>query len=221
MRKSKLAKYDDVASFKNVIQCEVVSSYPYSIDKKWNNSKFKKKQPIIIELGCGRGEYTVNLAEHNQNANYIGIDIKGTRIWHGAKYALTNSLDNVLFVRMRIEHVAEFFPENSIDEIWVTFPDPIHKKEWKTSHKRLTSAEFMKRYKFILKEDGIVHFKTDDDILYEFTLEILSELNCKILENINDLYNADIKSNAKLCQTAFEKKFSALGRTIKYVKFKF
>ncbi len=221
MRKSKLEKYQDVTEFANVIECEVKTTYPYSIDERWDPAFFKTQQSVIVELGCGRGEYTISLAEQNPAANYIGVDIKGTRIWHGANHALENNLENVMFLRMRIEHIADFFPENSVDQLWITFPDPIHKKQWKTSYRRLTSVEFFNRYKKFLKQDGIINFKTDDDILYDFTLDCIKEIGAKILLHTSDLYNSDIDNEAKLCQTRFEKKFSAIGRTIKYIQFQF
>ncbi|MDV7393184.1 tRNA (guanosine(46)-N7)-methyltransferase TrmB, partial [Arthrospira platensis SPKY1] len=145
---------------------------PVDHSKEWNNFFFDKHNPIVIELACGRGEYSIALAEMNPHINYIGVDIKGARIWKGAKIALERNLSNVAFLRTRIENIESFFKPGTVSEIWITFPDPFLKKS--KSNRRLTSPAFLRRYRNIMGKGGIVHLKTDSEELFEFTIEVLN-----------------------------------------------
>lgn len=196
----------------------------FELKGKWQNSFFKNDNPIIVELGCGKGEYTVELAKKYPNKNYIGIDIKGARIWYGADTVRTLNLKNAAFVRLRINFILSIFAENEIDEIWLTFSDPQKEKP----RKRLTSKMFMDRFKKILKPEGIVHLKTDSDILFESTEEQIAEHNYKCNNSTWDLYadeywntlNDEQKSVLSI-KTNYEQIFSDKGFKIKYCQIKF
>ena len=175
MAKNKLMHFADMKTMDFVFEPELneLQNDAFELKGKWQNSFFKNDNPIIVELGCGKGEYTVELAKKYPNKNYIGIDIKGARIWYGADTVRTLNLKNAAFVRLRIDFILSIFAENEIDEIWLTFSDPQKEKP----RKRLTSKMFMDRFKKILKPEGIVHLKTDSDILFESTEEQIAEHN--------------------------------------------
>jgi tRNA (guanine-N7-)-methyltransferase len=216
--KNKLKRFRENETFKNVIQPsreEVLKGFP--IKGKWNFF-FKNSNPIVLELGCGKGEYTVALAQKNKNINYIGIDIKGARFWRGAKTALEENLNNVAFLRTQIELIDLIFDKNEVSEIWITFPDPQIK--YKRTVHRLTNKDFLKKYYQILKKDGIVHLKTDSEFLHGYTIGLLQGLNQEILYAHHNIYNnkhapADVVS----VQTFYEKQYLEKNKPITYLKF--
>ena len=209
-------------TFHNVFQCgaqEVETSAVLAMAGHWRDNYFKNNNPIVLELGCGRGEYTVGLAERNPQKNYIGIDIKGARMWAGAKQAELAGMTNVAFLRTNIEMLCHFFAPNEVDEVWITFPDPQMKKVTK----RLTSTYFMERYRQVLRPDGIIHLKTDSPFLYTYTDAMVKENNYPIVVNTNNLYEADASTKieeARCLQTHYEKQWLDRGLTIKYIAWK-
>jgi len=217
--KNKLKRFRDNETFANVIQPtrkEVLASF--SLKGNWS-SFFKNNNPIILELGCGKGEYTIALAKQNPDFNYIGIDIKGARFWRGAKLALEDNLLNVAFLRTQIELIDHCFAENEISEIWITFPDP-QIKFTRMKH-RLTNPDFLKKYQFLLKEKGVVHLKTDSEFLHGYTLGLLQEGGHEILYAHHDIYrNLHSPKEAILTQTFYEKQFLEKDKAITYVKFR-
>jgi tRNA (guanine-N7-)-methyltransferase len=186
--KNKLERWAELKTFKNVIQPDV--SYPaegtHELKGNWNAKIFGTNNPIILELGCGKGEHTVGLSRIFPDCNFIGIDIKGARIWRGAKTAFENQLDNVAFLRTRIEFINSFFGVDEINEIWLAFPDPHLDK--KNSNRRLTCPWFLNKYREFLKERGIIHLKTDNEELYRYTLRIIEENHLELLYSCSDLY---------------------------------
>jgi len=219
MGKDKISKFEAIKRFGNVI--EHATEEGASVKGNWRSRVFKNDNPIVLELGCGKGEYSVGLAEFYPDKNFIGCDIKGNRIFIGAKDALDKSLDNVAFLRTRIDYINDFFIENEVDEIWLTFSDPQPKKP----RKRLSSPLFIERYKKLLKPGGIVHMKTDSDILFEYTIDEIKE-KYDMLEYTWDLYgelseNLDpVTREIFHIKTHYEKLFTAKGSVIKYCKFK-
>lgn len=185
----------------------------------WHSDYFKNTNPIVLELGCGKGEYTIGLSKNNHSKNYIGVDIKGNRIWVGAKYAIENNLNNVAFLRTRIDFIEHCFLENEIDEIWITFPDPQPQSTRKRS--RLTNPLFLNRYKKILKKGGIIHLKTDSTSLYEYTLQVIEENKNLIIWQTDNLYENCPDNRQELIQikTHYEKLFTDKGEKIKYICF--
>lgn len=212
MGQQKLKRFAEFLSFTNCFD------FPYHLKGKWKTNVFKNNNPLVLELACGKGEYTVNLAQQNPNSNFVGIDIKSNRMWKGAGIAQTLNLTNTGFVRMAINKINMFFETNEVDEIWITFPDPFPKD--KHEKYRLTHPEFLIHYKNILIKNGVVNFKTDDDDLFNYTLETLKKVNITPLEIIKDVHNDEHSyDNLKNITTHYEKLFSAKGRTIKYCKF--
>lgn len=230
MAKHKLRQFAEIESFENVFhqvqRSEKLEAFEHQ--GKWNEVAFKTKQAITLELGCGKGEYTIGLAKNHPGKNFIGVDLKGNRIWRGAKTALETKLTNVAFLRTRIENIESCFSANEVDEIWITFPDPQPQKT--RIKKRLTSPQFLERYKKIISPDGCIHLKTDSAALYEYTLEVIRELNLKLLLHTADLYSILHTSSSEnhtnyppetfSIQTFYEKKFSDKGFKICYLKFK-
>ncbi|KAA3609307.1 MAG: tRNA (guanosine(46)-N7)-methyltransferase TrmB [Calditrichaeota bacterium] len=213
MSRHKLRKFAAIATASNVLLS------PPDTKGNWQKNFFKNTNPIILELGCGRGEYSIALARLNPDKNFLGIDIKGDRLWAGAKIAAQDKLKNVLFMRIDIYDLLNYFAENEVTEIWITFPDPFERG---TKYRlRLTSTRYLPMYKKILIDGGCVHFKTDHTKLYEFTKATLQENKIEILEDIADLYNTPIDNINLTIQTAFEKKHLEMQDTIKYLKFKF
>ena len=218
MTKRKLQHFAELETFQNVIQADMkndLSMHP--MKGNWNKSFFKRDRPIVLELGCGKGEYTVNLAMKYPDKNYIGIDIKGNRIWRGSKTAIENGMTNVGFSRIQIEHIEYFFAEDEVSEIWITFPDP--QSKYKTEKKRLTSPDFLMRYKKIIKLGGIIHLKTDSRFLYDYTMGILKDKNIKINISSADIYKEFPDEEVLQIQTFYEKKFLAQGIPITYINF--
>ena len=192
---------------------------------KWNEKFFKNNNPITVELACGGGEYTVGMATMYPNRNFVGVDIKGNRIWKGATKAIENKLINVGFLRTRIDFIANCFGEDEVDEIWITFPDPQMNKNRR--RKRLTNKLFLSRYHQFLKSTGKMRLKSDSDFFYEFTKEIISEKNLEILFDCDDIYKKYIPQNpdsplAKelLLKTFYENMWLEKGKTIKYIEYR-
>lgn len=220
MGKNKLVKFAAVKEYDNFF--EPVIKEPFSLKGNWRSEHFKNDNPIVLELGCGKGEYSVGLAKHFPNKNFIGVDIKGARMFVGAKEAIDSGMSNVAFLRTRIDFIEDYFEKNEVDEIWLTFSDPQPKKP----RKRLTSPLFIDRYRKILKPGGIIHLKTDSDLLFEYTEEQIKENNYKCLELTWDLYgelpeNIDpVTRDIFHIKTHYEQLFTARGATIKYGRFK-
>jgi len=217
--KNKLKRFRENETFANVIQPsreEILEKF--SLQGKWSTF-FKNDNPIILELGCGKGEYTVALAKKNSNFNYIGVDIKGARFWRGAKTSLEENLTNVAFLRAQIELIDYCFAENEISQIWITFPDPQIK--FKRMKHRLTNPDFLKKYQKLLKKDGVVHLKTDSEFLHGYTLGLLQEGYHDILYAHHDIYKNHLSpKEATLTQTFYEKQFLKQEKAITYVKFR-
>jgi len=189
--KKKLIRFTESKTFANLFQpdySETISGF--HLKGNWRTDFFRNNNPVVLELGCGKGEYTVGLAEKYPDKNFIGIDIKGARIWRGCKTSNEKKLSNVCFLRSRIDLIEHFFEPDEVDEIWITFPDP-QLKERKT-RKRLISQHFINKYKRVIKPDGIVHLKTDNIQFFEYALEVIDENNHKLLLQTFDLYNSGI-----------------------------
>ena len=228
MGKNKLKKFAEMETFHNVFQCgarEMVEDSPVvAMRGKWHAEYFHNENPIVLELGCGRGEYTVGLAARYPNKNYIGIDIKGARMWAGAKQAELAGMKNVAFLRTNIEMLTHFFAPGEVAEIWITFPDPQMKK----ATKRLTSTYFMQRYAELLQENGLIHLKTDSPFLYTYTQAMVKENSYLLLVDTSDLYNTDQTlgivnqesdiEEARALQTHYEHQWLDRGLTIKYLR---
>lgn len=221
MAKRKLKKFAEVSSFHNCffLSFEESRENGLPLKGKWNKEYFKNNNPIVLELGCGKGEYTVGLAKRYPQKNFIGFDIKGNRIHTGAKTAVENKMNNVAFVRTRIDFIEACFSENEISEIWITFPDPQPQKT--RVRKRLTNMMFINRYKKIMKTGGCINLKTDSEPFYEYSKEVAVENKFNILDSTNDLY-ADISlrdESLTSIRTYYERKFSKKGFKICYLKY--
>ena len=220
--KNKLKRFIENESFDNVIQPsrDDLIKFNFVFRGKWKKKVFKNSNPIVLELGCGKGEYTVNLAKLNPNKNYIGIDIKGARFWRGAKTATEQKLENVIFLRTQIELLDFIFEKNEIDEIWLTFPDPQIKFQ-RRKH-RLTNTKFLSIYKNILNDSGIIHLKTDSEFLHGYTLGKLEEMSINPIVSNHDIYkNLNAPVEATQIQTHYEKIYLNEGKKITYLNFKF
>jgi tRNA (guanine-N7-)-methyltransferase len=215
MGKDKLRKFAEVSTFENVVQLDAGLEYK----GQWASKFFGNDKPVILELACGKGEYTVNLAKMFPEYNFLGIDYKGNRIWRGAKTALEEGIKNVGFLRIQIETILEHFAENEVSEIWITFPDP--QPQDSREKKRLTNPNFLERYKFILKEDGIMHLKTDNDGFYAYTLEQIETLGLTKFKETSDLYKSDLVDNVLSIKTYYERKYLAVDKNINYVQWTF
>ncbi len=213
MGKDKLKRFAELETFPNVVQ--LIPKYKGI----WNTNYFKNSNQIVLELGCGRGEYTVNLSKLYPTKNFIGVDIKGARIWRGAKTGIEENIQNMAFLRIEIEKLEEHFNKEEVDEIWITFPDP--QPQISREKKRLTYDRFLMMYKNILKPNGIVHLKTDNDGLYEYTLEKIKEFNYKIIQHSADLYKEPWLDELLSIQTTYEKIYRDKGKNINYIKFQF
>lgn len=215
MAKNKLQRYEDIKYLNNVIEMDEHNfTEPVEMRGRWSG-EFGNDNPIVLELACGKGEYTRELAKRNPDRNYIGIDRKGDRIWKGAVESLDSELDNVRFLRIHIDHITGYFAPAEVDEIWITFPDPQLKKE----RKRLTSPMFIDRYRRIMKPGGIIHLKTDSLVFYEFTSEIIREMNLEIIRVIPDIYRLDNLPDDLDIRTYYENSHLKTGRTIRYISF--
>lgn len=226
-KRNKLSKFSDLRSYDHVYQCYdpvnsvLEKSQGEEIDMagQWNSFQFKNDNPIILELACGRGEYTLGLAAMYPNKNFIGVDVKGARIWKGATYALENKIENVAFLRTRIEQIDQFFAAGEVAEIWITFPDPFERKS--KANRRLTNHNFLKRYRHILKPEGLVHLKTDADSLWEHTLEVIAEdPKIEVLYQNDNIYSRDLDFKELEIKTTYEKSHLEDGRIIKYIQYK-
>ena len=209
-----------MAHYTNVIapKFEEVFRADFRLKGRWAEEVFGNRNNIVLELGCGKGEYTVALARKYPEKNFIGVDIKGARIWVGATDALKNKLSNVVFLRTRIEFIKSCFARDEISEIWITFPDP--QPQQSRENKRLTSPRFIQSYREIMKPNGIVHLKTDSESLYEYTCDIIKENDFQTIVNTNDLYNSGINDDILSVQTYYEKIYINKGYTIKYLVFR-
>ncbi|WP_124978808.1 tRNA (guanosine(46)-N7)-methyltransferase TrmB [Nonlabens xiamenensis] len=216
--KNKLKRFNENETFKNVIQPtreEMTSNFKYK--GQWNEF-FGNDNPITLELGCGKGEYTVALARKYPDRNFIGIDIKGARFWRGAKTALQEELDNVAFLRTQIELVDHAFAKAEVNEIWITFPDPQIK--YKRTKHRMTNPEFLARYKHILVPDGVMHLKTDSEFMHGYTLGLLQAREDDILYSHHDIYsNTEAPEEVVGTQTFYEQQYLEKGKAITYIKF--
>lgn len=183
---------------------------------KWNTEVFGSAAPIVVELGCGKGEYTVGLAKHNPQRNYIGVDIKGARMWRGAKTVEEESIGNAAFLRAEIENIKEFFTPGEVDEIWITFPDPQMQKV----RKRLTSTRFLNYYRNILKADGIINLKTDSPFLYEYTRRLVERNGFEVLSQTDDLYGSGMADPVTSIKTFYEQQWLSRGKHIKLISFR-
>ncbi len=219
MAKVKLKRFAELETFDHVIQPNLheVLSKDHHLKGKWASDFFGNENPIVLELGCGKGEYTVNLARKDQKRNYLGIDIKGARIWQGAKIAHEEGLKNVGFLRTKIDLIASFFARDEISEIWITFPDPQLKE--RRSKKRLTSSRFLSRYRNFIVEGGIINLKTDSRELYDYTSLVIEENKLKVLKASADIYNSDLISEELLIKTFYENQYLEKGKKITYLQF--
>ena len=222
MGKGKLAKFADMASYENVFQYpfSVVEHVPFEMKGHWREQYFHNDHPIVLELGCGKGEYTVELAKLYPDTNFVGVDIKGARMWTGATQALHEGLKNVAFLRTNIEIIERFFSENEVQEIWLTFSDP----QMKNPRKRLTSTYFMERYRKFLVDGGIIHLKTDSNFLFTYTTYMVEHNHLPVLLSTRDLYSENSEnseySEAASIQTYYESMWIARGLNIKYMKWR-
>lgn len=220
MGKNKLARWTELGSYDNVIQPLIgdIAGKDHPIKGKWNLELFKNENPIVLELGCGKGEYTIGLAQNFPSKNFIGIDIKGARMWRGARTSNEQKMTNVAFLRTRIEFIKSFFANDEVDEIWITFPDP--HPGGRNSNKRLTSPWFLNSYRYFLKDKGLIHLKTDNSELYDFTNKVIVHNNLDALLSTNDLYSENIVDNILSIRTHYEKIFLDAGLKINYLVFR-
>ncbi len=225
-RKNKLRKFAEVRSFPNVYECYDFQQAtlvglglePVELKGKWQRDHFKNDNPITLELACGGGEYTVGLARLFPERNFIGVDVKGNRLHTGAKEALLEGLDNAAFLRTRIEVIDSFFAPGEVDEIWITFCDPFPRPS--KENRRLTSAWFHEKYRTILKKDGLIHLKHDDDAFVKFSLKsIAADPRCRLLHQNLDIYAENLPMPELSIQTLYEGKHLAAGKTIKYLRY--
>ncbi|MBO6297118.1 MAG: tRNA (guanosine(46)-N7)-methyltransferase TrmB [Prevotella sp.] len=221
MGKGKLQKFAEMETFRNVFQYPyaVIESVPFEMKGHWRDEYFHNQNPIVLELGCGKGEYTVGLARMFPNVNFIGVDIKGARMHKGAKEAISENLANVAFLRTNIEFIDRFFGEDEVQEIWLTFSDP----QMKNPRKRLSSTYFMERYRRFLADKGIVHLKTDSNFLFTYTRYMVEHNSLPLLFSTEDLYHTDGIDEATRqilgIKTYYEQQWIERGLNIKYMKF--
>ena len=222
MGKGKLAKFADMETYENVFQYpySVVEHVPFEMQGRWHEQYFNNNNPIVLELGCGKGEYTVELAKLHPDMNFIGVDIKGARMWTGATLALNEGLKNVAFLRTNIEIIERFFSPDEVQEIWLTFSDP----QMKNPRKRLTSSWFLNRYRKFLVDGGIIHLKTDSNFLFTYTQYLVEKNQLPVLLRTTDLYadspDSSDFSEAASIQTYYESMWIERGLNIKYIKFR-
>ena len=220
--KNKLKRFNQNLTFSNVIQPEreEVTLGEFRYKGKWRQEFFKNDHPIVVELGCGKGEYSVYLAQQCPEKNFVGVDIKGARFWAGAKASLELGLSNVGFLRTQIELIEDVFAENEVDEIWITFPDPQIK--FKRTKHRLTNPAFLDRYRTILQPEGRIHLKTDSEFLHGYTLGLLEGKGWEVDYAHHDVYgNAYSPKHVTAIQTHYERLFMEKGRLITYLTFRF
>ncbi len=218
MGKNKLAKFEEMKAFEHVVQApyKTIKNNDFHLKGKWARAFFGNEHPVVLELGCGKGEYAVALAEKYPDKNFLGVDIKGARIWKGAKTALEKKLKNVGFLRTNIEIIGQFFGPEEVAEIWLTFPDPQMKK----AGKRLTSTVFLNRYKFFLRKGGIIHLKTDSNFQFTYTRALAHKNEFEILAETGNLYESGLLDETLGIKTFYEKQWLSRGINIKYLAFK-
>ncbi len=219
MGKNKLQKFAENETFENLFQpaLEEVWQKDFYLKGNWNKVFFKNLNPIVLELGCGKGEYTINLAKMYPQRNFIGIDIKGARLWKGAKEATRLPLPNAGFIRTRIENIPSFFSPHEVSEIWVTFPDPQPRKS--KAKKRLTSSRFLGYYQKFMKDKGTIHLKTDSQNLYEYTKALVEQNKLSVIHSTNDLYKSNMVDPMLSIKTFYESMFLEQGLPITYIRF--
>ena len=218
MGKNKLAKFADMEQFPHVFQVSshaVREGVSFEMKGKWNELFFKNDHPIVLELGCGKGEYTVGLGQLFPEKNFVGVDIKGARLWTGAKESLEKGMTNVAFLRTNIEMIHHFFAENEVSEIWLTFPDPQMKKVTK----RLTATNFMKSYQQFIKPNGLIHLKTDSNFMFTYTCEMVNSNHFPVVLSTDNLYASNLQDPILGIKTYYEQQWLDRGLTIKYIKF--
>ena len=219
--KNKLKRFKENETFKNVFQPtrEEIVDGDYKLKGQWRKDFFKNDNPLVLELGCGKGEYTVGLAKRYPNKNFIGIDIKGARFWRGAKTALEENISNAAFIRTQIELVDLVFAENEVDEIWITFPDPQIK--YKRTKHRMTNIHFLERYKKVLKPEGLMHLKTDSEFMHGYTLGLLHGLDYEVLYANHNVYKLEgSPEEVTEIQTFYENQYLEKDKAITYIRFK-
>lgn len=220
MAKKKLKRFKENEQFPHVIEPKFIDlkENHFQLKGQWNADFFKNDNPIILELGCGKGEYTVGLAERRPENNYIGVDIKGARLWRGAKTSFEANMKHVAFLRTRVDFIECCFGEDEVSEIWCTFSDP-HLGHRRNIKKRLTSSKFLEKYQQIIKNNGLIHLKTDDPVLYAYTQDVIKQNTLKLHHDISDIYENDYSHIVPPIQTFYEKMWIEEGRTIRYLCF--
>jgi len=213
--KDKLRRFAEIDTFSNVLQLDAGKE----LKGQWASNQFKNNNPVVLELACGKGEYTVNLAQMFPDKNFIGVDYKGNRIWRGAKTALEEGVNNVAFLRIQIENILDYFAPGEVDEIWITFPDP--QPQAGREKKRLTSPRFLDKYKHIMKQGGYINLKTDNDDLHAYTAEKIGELELILHAKTEDLYHSEFANEVLSIKTYYEKKYLKDNKNINYLKFSF
>jgi tRNA (guanine-N7-)-methyltransferase len=213
--KDKIRRFAEIDTFSNVLQLDAGKLYQGT----WASHFFKNNHPVVLELGCGKGEYTINLAQMFPDKNFVGVDYKGNRIWRGAKTALEESVDNVGFLRIQIEDLLDYFAPGEVDEIWITFPDP--QPQLGREKKRLTSPRFLSKYVHLLKNGGYVNLKTDNDDLHTYTAEKIGEMELILHAKTEDLYHSKYADDVLNIKTYYEKKYLKDNKNINYLKFSF
>jgi tRNA (guanine-N7-)-methyltransferase len=217
--KKKLQKFAENLTFPNLFQPDYEEIKDgFELKGKWGIDFFGNTNPIVLELGCGKGEYTVGLAAKYPGKNFIGVDVKGARLWRGCKTSNEENMKNVAFIRAKIQHIDHFFGPGEIDEVWITFPDPQPKNSKR--NKRLTSQVFLNRYARIVKPDAVFHLKTDNEPLFDYTLEVIEENGHRLITAVKDLYHQEGFEEVKSIKTHYEKLFSEQGYDINYLKFR-
>lgn len=218
MGKNKHKRFSENLTFRCMIQPEFEDIFhkDHPLKGHWCRDHFGNDNPIVLEIGCGRGEYTVALARQHPELNFIGIDIKGARMWRGAKSATEEGLDNAAFLRTRVEFIESFFSADEVAQIWITFPDPQLKKQ--RAAKRLTSPAFLAKYSDFLREDGVIHLKTDSQHLHEYTKAVLVENGIQAQVCCNDIYGTGLADEKLSIKTTYESRFLAMGLPITYIK---
>ena len=218
MGKNKLSRFRELETLDRVIQppFEEVYGKDYRLKGQWRSQVFGNTRPLVLELGCGKGEYTVGMARKNPDKNFMGLDIKGARIWKGARTAHEEGLDNVAFLRTRVDFITSFFEAGEVDELWITFPDPQEKR--RRRKKRLTGAIFLNLYRQVLRDGGRVHLKTDNLPLYSYTLELAGHNGLTVVKHSPDLYSESWKDESVEIQTFYESRFREAGARICYLQ---
>jgi tRNA (guanine-N7-)-methyltransferase len=218
--KNKLRKWAEIEDYAHVIQprFEDVFKKDHELKGKWKEDFFGNDNPVILELGCGKGEYTIGMARRFPEKNFLGIDIKGARIWKGARTAYRDSISNVGFIRTRVELIESFFARDEVDEIWIIFPDPQLKK--RRNKKRLTGARFINHYRSFLKEKGLIHLKTDSRELYDYTMRLIKENGMEVISTSTDLHDEKDIDEILTIRTHYEQIFLDTGKNINYICFR-